>query len=212
MENIFTINKDNDQYDDDVATSINIDDLYEKKRERDFMQLKVFNKLLRRIHSKIQVTSRQKGAEKICWFVVPEIMLGVPVYDQSGCIAYVMDKLKGDGFIVKYVHPNTLFISWGHWVPNYVISEIKSKTGIEYDNYGNTITQAIVGGKDGALAAGSATTEPVANTNVVLNTKSGVFQKKRDTTTYRSTDNYKPQGNMVYDRHLLFDMSKKGNV
>ena len=214
MENIFTISKHEDQYDDDIATSINIDDLYEKKRARDFMQLKIFNKMLRRIHVKIQVTSRQKGAEKICWFVVPEIMLGVPVYEQSGCIAYVMDKLKVDGFIVKYVHPNTLFISWGHWVPNYVISEIKSKTGVEYDNYGNTVSQPMaesaegVEGVEGPVAASATTAVP--KSNVVLNTKQGVFQRKRDTTVYRSTDNYKPQGNMVYDRHLLFDMSKKG--
>lgn len=208
MENIFTINKHDEQYDDVVATSINIDDLYEKKRERDFAQLKIFNKVLRRVHSKIQVTSRQKGVEKICWFVVPEIMLGVPLYDQSGCIAYVMDKLKVDGFIVKYVHPNTLFISWGHWVPNYVISEIKSKTGIEYDNYGNTVNQPPLEAMESVAA--SSTTTALPKSNVVLNAKQGVFQKKRDPTVYRSTDNYKPQGNMVYDRHLLFEMSKKG--
>jgi hypothetical protein len=209
MENIFTISKNDDQYDDDVANSINIDDLYEKKRERDIMQLKIFNKVLRRIHAKIQVTSRQKGVEKICWFVVPEIMLGVPLYDQSGCIAYVMDKLKVDGFIVKYVHPNTVFISWGHWIPNYVISEIKSKTGIEYDNYGNTVNQQqAIETMGGAVAESS--TSSVPKTNVVLSAKQGVFQKKRDTTVYRPTDNYKPQGSMVYDRHILFDMSKKG--
>jgi len=211
MENIFTITKNEDQYNDDVATSININDLYEKKRERDFVQLKIFNKVLRRIHTKIQVTSRQKNAEKLCWFVVPEIMLGVPLYDQSGCIAYVMDKLKEDGFIVKYVHPNTLFISWGHWVPNYVISEIKNKTGIEYDNNGNIVNQPTI---QGSMEMKSETnhmntTGELPKSNIVLNTKQGTFQKKRDSTVYRSTDNYKPQGNMVYDKHLLFDMSKK---
>ena len=186
MENIFTISKHEDQYDDDIATSINIDDLYEKKRMRDLAQLKIYNKMLRRIHAKIQVTSRQKGAEKLCWFVVPEVMLGVPVYEQSGCIAYVMDKLKTDGFIVQYVHPNTLFISWGHWVPNYVISEIKSKTGVVYDNYGNTVRTPETPVDENGVAQGAAemsygdTATP--KTNVVLNAKQGVFQKKRDTT------------------------------
>jgi hypothetical protein len=206
MENIFTLNKHEDQFNDDVATSINIDDLYEKKRERDLAQLKIFNKMLRRVHAKIQVTSRQKGAEKICWFVVPEIMLGVPVYEQSACIAYVMDKLKTDGFAVQYVHPNTLFISWGHWVPNYVISEIKSKTGVEYDNYGNMVAAPMTDSMEPLTAS----MEPGGpKTNVVLNAKQGVFQKKRDTTVYRSTDNYKPQGSMVYDKQLMFDMTKK---
>ena len=53
------------------------------------------------------------------------------------------------------------------------------------------------------------TTGELPKSNIVLNTKQGTFQKKRDSTVYRSTDNYKPQGNMVYDKHLLFDMSKK---
>jgi hypothetical protein len=208
MENIFTINKHEEQYDDDIATSINIDDLYEKKREKDLAQLKIFNKMLRRIHAKIQVTSRQKNTEKICWFVVPEIMLGVPTYDQGGCIAYVMDKLKGDGFKVQYIHPNTLFIGWNHWVPNYVLDEIKNKTGVEYDNYGNNVSDM----KDNLVkmqASASHTTNNLGESNVVLNTKQGIFQKKKDATKYKSIDNYKPQGRMVYDEQLLFDMSNK---
>ena len=211
MENIFTISKHDDQYDDNAASSINIDDLYEKKRERDMAQLRIFNKMPRRIHGKIQLTTRQKVAEKICWFVVPEIMLGVPVYEQGGCIAYVMDKLKSDGFAVQYVHPNTLFICWNHWVPNYVISEIKTKTGVVYDNYGNTVAptpapQEMISLQTDPYDTSSTTTKTAT---LSLNTKQGVFQKKRDNTVFRSTDTYKPSGSMVYDEQLLFNLSKK---
>ena len=31
-------------------------------------------------------------------------------------------------------------ITWHHWVPNYVIQEIKEKTGRIYDNQGNDLT------------------------------------------------------------------------
>ena len=130
MANIF--NLDNSV---DFSEKINIDDLYEKKRQTDVNKLELFKKILNRIHVRIKTTSRQKIDEQFCWFVVPEVIIGVPKYDQGSCIAYLIDKLRENGFNVKYIHPNTLFISWLHWVPSYVRTELKKKTGIVVDEY-----------------------------------------------------------------------------
>ena len=86
---------------DNFTEQINLDDLYEKKREHDLSKLEIFNKLLNRIHTKIKMTSRQKIDEQFCWFVVPEMMLGVPKYNHSDCIAYLVDKLQHNGFAGK---------------------------------------------------------------------------------------------------------------
>ena len=131
MSNIFTL--ENVQ---DFSEKINIDDLYEKKRQYDLNKLALFNKILHRVHVKIKTTSRQKFDEHFCWFVVPEMIIGVPKYDQGACIAYIIDKLKENQFNVRYIHPNTLFISWLHWVPSYVRTELKKKTGIIVNEYG----------------------------------------------------------------------------
>ena len=136
MANIFTLENIND-----FTEKINIDELYEKKHQYDLQKLELFNKILNRIHVRIKTTSKQKIDEQFCWYVVPEIIIGVPKYDQGACIAYLMDKLKGNGFIVRYIHPNTLFIGWKHWVPSYVRSELKKKTGIVIDEYGKKIEQ-----------------------------------------------------------------------
>ena len=64
-------------------------------------------------------------------------MIGVPKFDIATCIAYVIDKLQENGFLVRYTHPNLLLISWGHWVPDYVRSEIKKKMGVVVDGFGN---------------------------------------------------------------------------
>ena len=85
------------------------------------------------------MTSRQKIDEQFCWFVVPEMMLGVPKYNHSDCIAYLLDKLKTNGFNVKYTHPNLILISWNHWIPGYVRTEIKKKANVSIDGYGNII-------------------------------------------------------------------------
>ena len=67
------------------------------------------------------------------------MILGIPAYNQSTCIAYIIDKLQENGFNVRYTHPNMLFISWSHWVPNYVREEIKKKTGVIVDGFGNIV-------------------------------------------------------------------------
>ena len=134
MANIFTLENVSD-----FSEKINIDDLYERKRQYDLNKLELYNKILNRIHVRIKTTSRQKIDEQFCWFVVPEVIIGVPKYDQGSCIAYLIDKLRENGFNVKYIHPNTLFISWLHWVPSYVRTELKKKTGIIVDEYGNKV-------------------------------------------------------------------------
>ena len=37
---------------------------------------------------------------------------GVPKFDITGCILYIVDSLVNNGFDVKYTHPNLLYISW----------------------------------------------------------------------------------------------------
>jgi len=78
----------------DFSEKINIDELYEKKRVSDVNKLELFKKILNRIHIRIKTTARQNSNDRSCWFVVPEIIIGVPKYDQGACIAYVMDTLQ----------------------------------------------------------------------------------------------------------------------
>ena len=66
-------------------------------------------------------------------------MIGVPKYDVATCISYVIGKVQDNSFNVRYTHPNLLLISWQHWVPAYVRTEIQKKTGMTIDGYGNIV-------------------------------------------------------------------------
>ena len=138
MSSIFNFNN-NDDDDDDHAGKIDIDELYEKKQQDDLNKLTTYKKILAKVHSKIKITSRQDKNIQYCWYVVPELILGLPHYTNSDCIAYLMNELNENGFSVNYTHPNLIFISWANWVPAYVRNEIKKKTGIQINQYG-TIT------------------------------------------------------------------------
>jgi hypothetical protein len=190
MSNIFTL-----ENIDEFSEKINIDELYEKKRQHDVGKLELFNKILNRIHVRIKTTSRQKLDEQFCWFVVPEVIIGVPKYDQGACIAYIVDKLKTNGFYVKYIHPNTLLISWLHWVPSYVRNELKNKTGIIVNEYGEKLND---------LDDSSPPLTQTAETTQQPSSKIQLTGK-----SYTPITSYKPSGNLVYANDLLNKLEKK---
>lgn len=183
----------------DFSEKINIDELYEKKRVSDVNKLELFKKILNRIHVRIKTTARQNSNDRSCWFVVPEIIIGVPKYDQGACIAYVMDTLQKNGFIIKYFHPNTIFISWNHWVPTYVRNEIKKKTGIVVNEYGEKIANENENDSDEELTN---------NTNSNSNSGSTMEQIK-NSKKYTPINSYKPSGKLVYSEDLLNKIENK---
>jgi hypothetical protein len=166
--------------------------LYEKKRQVDLNKLELFKKILNRAHVRIKTTAKQNVHEKFCWFVIPEIIIGVPKYDQAGCIAYVMNTLQENGFQIRYFHPNTLFISWDHWVPSYVRSEIKKKTGIVVNEYGVKIEEE----------------QPLDDDQPQLELP-GSIQQIKNSKKYTPINSYKPSGKLVYSEDLLNKIENK---
>jgi len=199
MANIFTL-----ENIENFSEKISIDELYEKKRQQDLTKLALFNKLLNRIHVRIRTASRQKVDEQFCWYIVPEIMIGVPKYDQAACIAYIMDKLKTNGFNVRYIHPNLLFISWHHWVPDYVRTELKKKTGIVVNEYGQRIIEDT--DENGNKVTISAPSGP---NDYILNREEPNQKDKPQKKEYTPIKSYKPSGNLIYDNDLLDKMENR---
>lgn len=218
MDDLFKFHSDNVEN----VEKINLDELYEKKQEIDKNKLFTYNKILTRIHEKIKLTSRQKCNQHFCWFVVPEIILGVANYDHAGCIAYLVEKLQENKFMVRYTHPNLLLISWLHYVPNYVRTEFKKKTGTAIDEYGRPIMYDAEGkiidigngigggGMGGGIAAPSVPQDP----NLLLyNQKTdggggggGAGQAAGngpDKKEYKPTNTYRPTGNLVYNEEYF---------
>jgi hypothetical protein len=195
MTNIFTLDKF-----DGFSEKINIDELYEKKRQADLNKLNLFKKILNRIHIKIKNIPKYYKHEKCCWYVIPEIILGVPKYDNSGCIAYVMNQLTENGFKVKYFHPNTLFISWDHWIPSYVRSEFKNKTGIIINEFGEKIEEK------------NEDEEDELGTGLGPGSGSGLgkdIQQIKNSKKYTPINSYKPSGKLVYSEDLLNKIENK---
>jgi hypothetical protein len=196
--NIFTLSDEKDLMD-----KINLDDLFEKKREIAEGKLALYNKILNRIHNKIKLTSNNnRGKEQYIWYLVPEVMIGVSRYDVTECTGYILRKLRENDFIVRYTHPNLIFISWAHWIPGYVRQEYKKQTGSIIDGYGNPVDK----------------TPKIENGNKVDDVNESLFNKQGNNISsitkdkdkdkeYNSTKNYKPSG--IYTNDILERIQNK---
>jgi hypothetical protein len=196
--NIFTLSDEND-----LTDKINLDDLFEKKREIAESKLTLYNKILNRIHNKIKLTSNQnRGREQFIWYLIPEIMIGVSRYNVAECTGYIINKLRENDLVVRYTHPNLVFISWSHWIPGYVRQEYKKQTGTTIDGYGN------IADKNPQLENGNISNgdESLLNKppNRITVTKEKDKEKDKE---YNSTKNYKPIG--IYNSDILQKIQNK---
>ena len=177
------------------SLKLNIDELYSKKQQQDLNILTNYNKILVRIHNKIKFVSKNLVNENCCWYVMPEVIIGIPLYDYRDCTAYVIEKLRENKFVVRYTHPNLLFISWKHWVPTYVRNEIKKKTGTVIDEFGNIVNPNL---------DESSVDERKTDTNELLfSTTKQIKNTSTTNSNYKDTKSYKPSGNLVYNNNLL---------
>jgi len=182
--------------DEETHDRVDIDSLYEKKQQKDLKQLAIFNKILNRIHRKINYTGKNKSNDKHLFYTVPEFLFGEPLYNQGDCIGYLVVKLEENGFTVRYLHPNTLFISRKNWIPSYVRDQVRKKTGKTIDEKGN-----IIANKNELIDE-----EEDINSGI-LNTRKG--EPTKPGKEYTPIQQYKPSGNLVYNNDLFEKLEKK---
>ena len=198
MDNIFSNRNEENR---ESVEKLNLDDLYEQKKQEDLAKLYTFNRILTRAHEKIKVAARQKNSQQFCWFLVPEMLMGVPNYDKNACITYIISKLEENDFVVRYTHPNLLFISWKHYVPNYVRTEIKKKTGTVIDKFGNYVSES-----DADPAGGDGSSD----INLMMYNKKGTAATaKKPAGDFKPITSYKPTGNLIYNQDLFKKIEEK---
>lgn len=181
MSTIFDL-KDLDDFEEDV----DIDTLYESKKDEDIRELETYNKILQKIHHKIKQTSRLIKNEQWCWFQLPLFLLGSPKYNFTTCTNYILNKLTKNGFQVKLMNPNLLLISWRDWIPLHVRDEIKYKMGKNIDGFGNIIKDASNNDTDSR------------NTN----------ESNKKEVRFKSTGDHEPIKNIVYSNIVIDKLNK----
>ena len=90
--------------------NISKNDIQKYYDNKQMKKKKTYNKILLRVMRLMKETA-EKG-KNMCMFVVPEIILGMPVYDVNECILYIQDILKEKDFESAKAEPNIILIFW----------------------------------------------------------------------------------------------------
>ena len=92
--------------------TVDIKALFSKKRARENKRLEIFNRILIKCHDRIKIVGQLE--QTYCTFVIPRIIVGMPMYKLEDCRKYLVSKLKKNGFQVEIQKEDELYISWEH--------------------------------------------------------------------------------------------------
>jgi hypothetical protein len=91
---------------------LNILQLHRTIQEKKQKKNESFQRVLTICHRRIQVAA--DGQQMNVFIVVPEFVVGCPMFNMNECLEYVIDALRKNGFLVKYYFPKILYISWDY--------------------------------------------------------------------------------------------------
>ena len=131
--------------------SFNIQDIHKKQKEKEKNRIKIYESISSKCFKKIKETSLN---EETCFFYnLPEYIPGLPLYNMTECVIFLLNLLHEKGFSARYCDGFMIFISWNLPKPNLKLIEnpkenkksiidslnLKYKPIENYNSFGNFI-------------------------------------------------------------------------
>ena len=102
-------------YGDDVNKfNFTVNEIHKNQKEREKKRVQIYDKILIRCLKKIKESSIKE--DSYSFFEMPEYIPGMPLYNMTECLMYILNALKDKVFNSRYVDPYLIFISWN--IPN----------------------------------------------------------------------------------------------
>lgn len=90
--------------------NINLEYIQQKQNTRLETRLDIFEKVLQRVYHRVDICSDYQ--QNFCFFIIPDYIYGLPIYNVKSCAAYIMKKLMTNGLRCKFFIPNLLYVYW----------------------------------------------------------------------------------------------------
>jgi hypothetical protein len=109
-------------YDNNIDKyNFSVSEIQKNQKEREKRRMEIYQKILIRCLERIKASSIQE--DTFCFFEMPEFIPGMPLYNMTECLLYILNTLKEKGFSARYVDPYMIYISWNLPKPNYKMIE-----------------------------------------------------------------------------------------
>ena len=103
--------------------------LYKVQKTRSELRQETYDSLLKKVHHRVTTVSKRNETQ--CLFQLPQLIMGMPLYNPFECCGYLIHILKKEGFLVKYFHPNILYINWDTHIIAPRVKELDAKDAQE---------------------------------------------------------------------------------
>lgn len=93
--------------------AITLGELYDMKKKKETNRTKCFDHIMELCHRRIRNIASYGGLN--CFYEVPGLLIGFPLYNLQECTTYIIDKLRTAGFLVQLLPPpqvGIIYISW----------------------------------------------------------------------------------------------------
>lgn len=84
--------------------------LHQMIKERRQKKAEAFEKVLAICEKRITAAAQEQKLKT--FIIVPEFVVGYPIFNMNECLEYIIQSLKKNGFLVKYYFPKMLYVSW----------------------------------------------------------------------------------------------------
>ena len=91
---------------------IDISELHKKTREQREKKIRIYEEVLKKCHHRIKLVAKLTPMNQWCFYLIPKVLFGMPLYNLAECVEYLVKMLSDNGFKVAYTHPNLLLITW----------------------------------------------------------------------------------------------------
>lgn len=113
-------NNNNDSY------AFSISEIHKKQKDREKNRIKVYENISAKCFKKIKETSLNE--ETFCFFKIPEYIPGLPIYNITECVMFLLNLLHEKGFNARYCDSLMIFISWSIPKPSLKLVETAPKS------------------------------------------------------------------------------------
>lgn len=91
------------------------------RKRKETNRTRSFDQIMELCHRRIRNIASYGGMN--CFYEIPGVLVGFPLYNLEECIQYVVEKLRGTGFLVQLLPPPQIGVVYISWDPQ----EIKPK-------------------------------------------------------------------------------------
>ena len=101
---------------DSSSYSFSVNEIHKKQKDKEKNRLRIYESISAKCFKKIKEMSLTE--ETFCFYKLPEYIPGLPLYNMTECVIFILNILHEKGFKARYCDPYMIFVSWTLPKPN----------------------------------------------------------------------------------------------